>query len=82
MVTLVTFGAQTSNFCIILELLILCIFRIFERTGDFYELFCEGLSALRKYALMAVRGLKGERELCADVCVSTPDCSLVLATPC
>ena len=33
-------------------------FWIFERTVDFfYELFCEGPSALRKYALTAVRGL-------------------------
>ena len=28
---------------------------IFERMVDFHELFCEGLSALRKYALIVER---------------------------
>ena len=38
-------------------------FWIFERMV-FYELFCEGPSALRKYALTAVRGLRGHFTEC------------------
>ena len=33
-------------------------FGIFERTVNFYDFFLEGPSALRKYALTAVRGLR------------------------
>ena len=62
MVTLVTVDARTSNFSILLELLILYILvyiclGILNELLIFYELFCEGASALCKYALMVVRGL-------------------------
>ena len=62
MVALVTVGAWTSNFIyILLELLIPYILvyfsGFFKELLIFYELFCEGPSALREYALTVVRGL-------------------------
>ena len=58
MVVLVTISIQI---CIYLELLIIYVdilFRIFEQTVDFCELFCEGHSDLRIFMLMTVRELK------------------------
>ena len=60
---------------ILLELLILYILvyfsEFFYERLIFYELFCEGPSALRKYALTAVRGLSGTKK--NPIC--TCDCS-------
>ena len=63
MVTLVTVGAWTSKFVyVLLERLILYVSvylsGFLNERLIFYELFCEGPSALRKYALTAVRGLR------------------------
>ena len=62
MVTLVTFGRMDFKLRILLELLILYILVYFSGFLNerliFYELFCEGPSALRKYALTAVVILK------------------------
>ena len=61
MVTLVTVGARTSNFVYYKNFNYLhfsILFGILKERLIFYELFCKGPSALRKYALTAVRGLK------------------------
>ena len=74
MVTLVTIGAWTSNFVYSIRTfncLHLVYFSGFLNEWlIFNELFCEGPSALRKYALTAVRGLKNYCIICmAIVCI-------------